>query len=90
MSLEILTVEQLAELLKCSDKTVRDRATELGGVKIGRDWIFPAGAVSRRLEELALAPSPKPQTPAQPTAVLHAVPASKRPRGLPVLPKLQP
>lgn len=85
-SLQVLTVEQLAELLRCSDTTVRDRADELGGLKFGRDYVFPAGAVSKRLEELALQPR---KTSPKPAATVHALPsAKKRHKTLPRLPLL--
>lgn len=87
---QVLGVEDVAQLLRCAETTVRDRATALGGIKLGRDWVFPSGAFFRRLDELALStatPSPRPA----PAAVLHSLPASKRAgrrqlRSLPTLP----
>lgn len=79
VQLQILTVDQLAELLQCADTTVRERATELGGLKFGRDYVFPASAVARRLDELALASS-KPAAPPRPSGVLHALPAPEKSR----------
>ena len=93
MPLHILTVDQLATLLQCADTTVRERASELGGLKIGRDWVFPASAVARRLDELALA-NGKPPEPPKPSAVLNTLPAAARSRAKdrsrprPVLPSL--
>jgi len=44
---EVLTAEQLAELLQVDAKTVRSLAVrgELPGRKIGRHWRFPRRAV---------------------------------------------
>ena len=90
MQLQVLDVDQVAQLLRCADTTVRERATELGGLKLGRDWVFPAGALSRRLDELALASSVAPKAPAPTAVLLRAVPAGKRgrrqPPYLPALP----
>lgn len=90
MSVAVLTVDQVKDLLQCSDKTVRARAQELGGLKFGVDWIFPAEALNRRLVEMALAAST--QTPAPtPTAVLVQPapgPARARRGAPPALPSL--
>ena len=87
-AIAVLTVAELAALLQCADTTVRDRADELGGLKFGRDYVFPAGAVSKRLEELALQPR---KAPPKPSATLHALPAAKKrqkaPPRLPTLPE---
>lgn len=37
-----ITTQQMAELIGCSTRRVRQIATELGGEKLGRDWRFPA------------------------------------------------
>ena len=91
MTVDVLTVEQLAGLLQCSDKTVRERAEQLGGLKFGRDYVFPASAVNRRLEALALDAAAKAEATPRPApaGVLHAVPSTpKQRRKLPVLPAL--
>jgi hypothetical protein len=80
-----LDVDQVAEVLKCKPDTVRERATDLGGIKLGRDWVFPVGALSTRLEAMALEAQPA-KGKRQPTAVLHAVPARKEERRPPALP----
>lgn len=49
----VLTVEDAAALLKCTEDTVRDRAADLRGVKFGRDWVFPAEAFFEALNERA-------------------------------------
>jgi hypothetical protein len=57
------TVEQVAAMLGCTDRVVRDRAGELGGLKFGRDYVFPAGALFRRLDEIALERKTAPDRP---------------------------
>lgn len=82
------TVDQVAEMLKCSERTVRDRALDLGGVKFGTDWVFPAGAFFKRLDDLALAaPAAEPADTA-PKAVVQQIGDAKTKRKLPALPQL--
>jgi hypothetical protein len=52
----VLDVADVAALLRCAETTVEDRARrgELPGLKIGESWVFPAGALTLRLDELAL------------------------------------
>lgn len=52
---EILTVEDVSQLLHCDTTTVEDKARngELPGVKIGRSWIFPRDALIDSINELA-------------------------------------
>jgi hypothetical protein len=50
----VMTVEELALQLDCAPSTVREHAKALGGLKFGRDWVFPIGAVEFRLQQLAL------------------------------------
>jgi hypothetical protein len=82
--LQVLDVDQVAELLRCAPKTVQERARlgELPGLMWGRDWVFPVGALARRLDELALANKPAPAA-ASPSAVLVQMNAGKRPRRAP-------
>src|SRR5882672_7194055 len=58
---EVLTKEQIAELLQCDVTTVEEKARngELPGVKVGRSWVFPREAMLQRLNEMALAPNLK-------------------------------
>lgn len=51
------TVEQAAQMLGCAPSTVREhsRAGRLPGLKVGEDWIFPAGALLACLDQWALA-----------------------------------
>jgi hypothetical protein len=53
---EILTIEQVAELLQCDPDTaaVQFNAGQLPGVKFGRRWVIPAQAFYERLHVLAL------------------------------------
>lgn len=94
MTVQVLTVEQVAQLLGCSKKTVQARALQLGGLKFGVDWIFPAEALNRRLVEMALQQKPTPASTPAPAAVLvHAQPqptrAHRRARPAPTLLALQ-
>lgn len=56
MTVEVLKVGEVAELLGCAVTTVEvhARAGDLPGLKFGDHWVFPAGALARRLEEWAL------------------------------------
>ena len=60
-------------------------------LKFGRDYVFHAAVVNRKLEEMALQPR---KTPPKPSATLHALPAAKKrqkaPPRLPTLPDHQP
>ncbi len=53
--LAILTVDQVAKLCICTADTVRERAVagDLPGIKLGRDWVFPADALAQALCRLA-------------------------------------
>ena len=84
-SVQVYTADQAAELLGCSAKTVEDMARrgELPGIKPGGGWVFPAGALAQRLDQLALeqaAARRKPGGGTQPTAVAVAQ-AGKAARG---------
>lgn len=81
----VMTVEELATQLDCAPTTVRERAKALGGLKFGRDWVFPIGAVEQRLRELALQKA----APLQPVSQVKRQSVARRasqPR--PVLPDL--
>jgi excisionase family DNA binding protein len=54
---DILTKDQVADMLDCEPSTVEEKARnhELPGVKIGRSWLFPRQALMQRLNEMALA-----------------------------------
>lgn len=53
--IEVYTAEQVADMLGCSVKTVEDlaRRGDLTGIKPGGAWVFPGGALVKRLDELA-------------------------------------
>lgn len=91
---QIYTADQAAELMGCSVKTVEDlaRRGELPGLKPGGGWIFPAGALAARLDELAIEQAAKRRVPEVATATTAQQPADKgsaRRRRLPrELPKL--
>lgn len=83
----VLDVDQVAELLRCEPTTVQEHARrgELPGLKLGRDWVFPVGALLRRLDELALEGAAKRRQPVGPTAVAVPVAAGRAPRRAPPL-----
>jgi excisionase family DNA binding protein len=74
-----LSADQVAQLLLCSPDTVRElaRSGQLPGIKLGRDWVFPAGALFARLDALALAQAEERRTPIKPSATLHDIPAAR-------------
>ena len=82
--IEIYTAEQAATLLGCSTKTVEDMARrgELPGIKPGGAWVFPAGALVLRLDELALQEAAERRKPAKPAASSAAA-GPKAGRGAP-------
>jgi hypothetical protein len=92
VTVEVLDVEAVAKLLRCSLKTVEDRARrgDLPGILWGDGgWVFPAGALAQRLDELALDAARDRATPTRPAAVLHAVePGRRRGKAPPKLPAL--
>lgn len=68
------TVDQAAQMLGCAPSTVREhaRAGRLPGLKVGEDWIFPAGALLASLDQWALADASRrasAQAPSPATAV---------------------
>lgn len=79
MTVDILTPEQVAEALGCEPGHVNALAAShrLPGVKFGRSWRFPASALTRFLDEQAMANLMRPsQAPAM-------GPIKKHPRGKP-------
>jgi excisionase family DNA binding protein len=90
----ILTTEEVARLLRCSEKTVEERVRrgDLPGLHFGDGGsVFPTDALLKRLNELALNEAAKKQKPiATPTAVAFAPPATRQkkpPVALPPLPQ---
>lgn len=86
----VLDVDQVAEMLRCEPTTVQEQARrgELPGLKLGRDWVFPVGALLQRLDEVALKESAKRREPVTPSAVLHDIKRPKARRAPPALPAL--
>lgn len=82
---DILTADEVAQLLDCEPSTIQAqaRAHELPGIKIGRSWRFPRVALLEALNRKAL----ENQVPerATPKAVTRK-PAGRR--SPPALPKL--
>ena len=68
----VLDVATVAALLRCAETTVEDRARrgDLPGLKIGDSWIFPAGALTAALDQLALDQAAERRKPAQPRGQL--------------------
>lgn len=91
--LEVLDTDAVAGLLRCSRKTVEDRARrgDLPGIQWGDGgWVFPAGALAKRLDEIALELARERAAPKKPAGVLHPIPkpGTGRRAPLPVLPAL--
>ena len=87
----VLDVDKVAELLSCEPTTVQGQARrgELPELKLGRDWVFPFGALLQRLDEFALDGAAKRRQPVGPAAVAVPVAAGRAPRRAPPpLPRL--
>jgi excisionase family DNA binding protein len=82
-TVQIYTADQAAALLGCSVKTVEEMARqgELPGIKPGGGWVFPAGALAQRLDQLALEQADRRRKPAPPVATTSAQPGVKPRRG---------
>jgi excisionase family DNA binding protein len=91
MTLQVYTAAQAAELLGCAQGTVEDMARDgrLPGIKPGGTWVFPAGALALRLDELALEEAAARRKPLPPSASTRPpAPSARRgpkPRPLPRL-----
>ena len=74
---EILTAEEVAEMLLCDKETVADRLScgVIPGLKFGRSWIIPADAFYQRLNEMALEEAAKRRAESAPVP-----PAQQQPR----------
>lgn len=86
----VLDVDQVAKLMRCEPATVQEhaRAGDLPGIKWGRDWVFPLGALLRVLDELALQEAARRREKVTPSAVLHDIKRPKAKRPPPALPAL--
>jgi excisionase family DNA binding protein len=82
MTAPVLSVEQVAEMFACTEDTVRERAArgDLPGVKLGRDWRFPAAALYEAVGRLAIEEAAKRRAP---TAVAVKARPRKAPPTLP-------
>jgi excisionase family DNA binding protein len=67
----ILTVDQVAAMLGCTARGVRERARrhELPGLKFGHDWRFPRSALVAHLNSAALAAAAQRRAPPAPSAI---------------------
>ncbi|MDO9235965.1 MAG: helix-turn-helix domain-containing protein [Aquabacterium sp.] len=81
---DILTEEDVAEILGCEIQTIQEKARsgELPGVKFGRPWRFPRTALLEALHTKAMANKSK----AAPAPVAVLKPVGKASRQPPVLP----
>lgn len=51
----ILTPEQVAEMLKCSANTVREKTPHIiPGAKFGRDWVYSEDLVVKAVERMSM------------------------------------
>lgn len=84
---QIYTADQVAQLLGCSVKTVEEMARhgELAGIKPGGGWVFPAGALAQRLDQLAIDEAAKRRKPPPASATTSQGRESKQKRALPKL-----
>lgn len=83
----VLSETDVATLVGCTTETVQEKARAgiLPGLKLGVSWVFPAGALARVLDELALEEAAKRKKTPEPAATTGA---GKKARKLPVLPVL--
>lgn len=96
MSLVVYSTDEAAALLRCSAKTVEEwaRTGRLAGIKPGGVWVFPAGALAQRLDELALEEAAARRKGPAPAATLApqlpTPPSRRKARQLPRLVDLRP
>lgn len=88
MEPRVLSESDVAQLVGCEPETVQEKARLgiLPGLKLGKSWVFPAGALARVLDELALEEAAKRRKPA-PEPAATAV-GGKKGRALPALPRV--
>ncbi len=67
----VMTVEEVAALMKCATRTVEDhaRAGRLPALKFGESWVFPADALIRAVNRMAEEEAAKRSEPTKPAAV---------------------
>ncbi len=88
-TVDVFTAEALATLLGCAVTTIEERARsgDLPGLKFGDGgWRFPAEALARRLNELAIEEAAKRRQPTTRSGVLKQLPGGKAKRTPPALP----
>ena len=76
---ELLTAEQVADLLDCHVETVEDatRRGRLPGLKIGKSWRYPNEALMQVLNAQALAAMER-KTPPPRTVLVQPAPKKRR------------
>lgn len=85
---DVVTAEDLAEILGCTLQVVNEKAAagDLPGVKYGRSWVFTRQALMQRLAEKALEEAARRRQPVKPAAILEK--PRRRGNVFPELPKL--
>lgn len=75
MSIETMTVEQVAELLLCTTDKVEElaRCGELPGMKFGRGWVFLHSTLLAHLERQSLAEQEARRAKRRPNAAMPLV-----------------
>lgn len=88
---QVLSLHAVAKLLRCAETTVEEcaRRGELPGLKFGQGWVFPTGALTLRLNELAQEQAAERRKMVRPLGVLMAPnTAGRKTRLPPQLPSL--
>lgn len=67
----VMSVEEVAALMKCATRTVEDhaRAGRLPALKLGESWVFPSDALIRAVNRMAEEEAAKRAKPVAPAAV---------------------
>lgn len=87
MTSPILTTAQVAELLRCSERTVEDyaRAGRIPGAKFGEGWVFAADLVVEAVKRISLEEAEKRSKPAAPAATAVTPAPNRKARKIPGL-----
>jgi excisionase family DNA binding protein len=87
---ELLTAEQVAELLGCTPATVRRRTNDglLPAVRFGRDWVWPRRALIEAINDMARLPRRLPDVGVARPAPVVRPKVQRQPKVLRVLPDL--
>ena len=82
LNVEIMTVEQAADMLMCDKHRISERLQDgdIPGTKFGRSWVIPTRAFFDRLNQLAVEEAKQRRVGANTTGVVKAEPPKKRGR----------